>query len=97
MQSAKAWGEKTYEEKIQSIFSEIDPERERISNGMVYCRKCYQPKMFVYKEKNIVSKCSCRCEELAWERERTGHSPVRRARVSEIRSGDWNPFDGRRR
>lgn len=82
-----------YEAKRQRIFSEIRAG-ERVSNGMIYCRKCYQPKVYDDPERRIVTRCACTCEVEAWERERRGCSAARRTKSAELRAGDWNPFDG---
>lgn len=84
-----------YEAKKRKIFAEANPATERISNGMIYCRRCYSPKVADFPEYNYVTKCCCKCEVEAWEREmdRLKNPP----RPKEVRNGDWNPFDGRRR
>ena len=84
-----------YEAKKRKIFAEANPATERISNGMIYCRRCYSPKVADFPDHNFVAKCCCKCEVEAWEREmdRLKNPP----RCKELRNGDWNPFDGRGR
>lgn len=83
-----------YEAKKKKILAEVNPATERISNGMIYCRRCYFPKIADFPDRNFVVKCNCKCEVEAWEREmKRLKNPLR---PKEVRSGDWNPFDGRR-
>ena len=80
-----------YEEKKRRILAGVDHRTERLSNGMIYCRNCYQPKMADFPERNFVTRCLCDCEAKRREREweRILHPP----KPKELRQGDWNPFD----
>lgn len=80
-----------YAAKKRSIFANLNEKTERISNGMIYCKKCYYPKMADFPERNFVTRCLCDCEAKRREREweRTLHPP----KPKELRQGDWNPFD----
>ncbi len=80
-----------YEKKKREIFAFVDERTERVSNGMIYCRKCYNPKVADFPEKNFITRCACKCEAEAWERERSRITRPLFGR--EIRAGDWNPFD----
>ena len=69
----------------------IDEGREKLVNGILYCRKCYQPKMADFPERNFVTRCACQCDVEKHESElRRNVRPIMRR---ELRSGDWNPFD----
>lgn len=80
-----------YEEKKRKILSSVNENMERVSNGMIYCRTCYQPKMADFPERHFVARCSCKCEVQRWERERK--RLLNPPRIREIRQGDWNPFE----
>lgn len=80
-----------YEKRKREIFASVNERTERVSNGMIYCRKCGGEKVADFPERNFVVKCSCKCDVDAWERERNRMNRPMHAR--EIRAGDWNPFD----
>ena len=80
-----------YVKKKRSILHGMNDQTERLVNGMIYCKKCYHPKMADFPERNFVTRCLCDCEAKRRERERdrTLHPP----KPKELRQGDWNPFD----
>lgn len=78
---------KEYEAKKAKILAGLNPETEKVVNGMIYCKRCYQPKMYDDPKRPFVVKCKCDCEVRAMSRWGT-------PRLAEpIRSGDFNPFD----
>ncbi len=80
-----------YVKKKREILRTIDEGREKLVNGILYCRKCYQPKMADFPERNFVTRCACQCDVEKHESElRRNVRPIMRR---ELRSGDWNPFD----
>lgn len=82
-----------YEAKRKIEYAKFDSSREYIRDGMIRCKKCHMPKVADFPEYNFVIKCCCKCEQDAWERARNGMSPVRRMKETQIRAGDFNPFD----
>lgn len=82
-----------YEAKKRKIYASVNSETERLFQGMIYCRKCHNPKVADFPERNFITRCDCRCEAEQWERERKMAGRTRLARPKEYRSGDWNPFD----
>lgn len=75
-----------YEEKKARILAGVNPATERIVNGVIYCKRCHQPKMYDDPTRPFVVKCCCDCEVEAWERRR-------KVNYSWLRNGDFNPFD----
>lgn len=87
--------ENTYEEyleKRRKILASLDPEIERIVDGIIYCRKCHYPKSLDDSEHWAAIRCSCKCEVDAWEREK--NPPRNFIGVKRVYAGDYNPFDG---
>lgn len=66
---------------------------EYLKDGMIRCKRCHMPKIFDDPAHFRFTKCCCKCEQEAWERARNGMSPIRRMKETEIRAGDFNPFD----
>lgn len=83
-----------YEAKRARIMNSVDPATEFVRNGEVRCRKCYWAKVYDEPSMNFITRCACKCEVDRWEREREAARPVTRAKASELRRGDYNPFDG---
>ena len=82
-----------YEAKRPLEYAKFDSRTEYMKDGMIRCKKCHMPKVADFPEYNFVTKCCCKCEQEAWERARNGMSPIRRMKETEIRAGDFNPFD----
>lgn len=87
----KTYTKEKYERKKEEILASCNPRTERISNGMIYCNFCHDPKIFDCPERNFITKCCCGCEVDRYERQR--NMSARPPRVKEVRQGDWNPFD----
>lgn len=83
--------EEEYQEKKRRLLASINERTENLVGEMIYCRKCYQPKLCDWAEKRWIVRCNCKCDVDAWERERNRMNRPMHAR--EIRAGDWNPFD----
>lgn len=76
-----------YAAKKRKIFAEVNAATERISGEMIYCLKCYQPKVFDDPTRPFIVKCKCECEIAAMER---SFYP---RRYQWMKNGDYNPFD----
>ena len=82
-----------YDAKKRKILASADRRTETVSGGMIYCRWCRDPKIADFPDRNFIVRCSCRCEARAWERDREAYEQKFRPKISEIKSGDWNPFE----
>ncbi len=82
-----------YDAKKRKILASADRRTETVSGGMIYCRWCRDPKIADFPDRNFIVRCSCRCEVRAWERDREAYEQKFRPKISEIKSGDWNPFE----
>lgn len=84
--------EEEYRKKKREVFSSIDDETEKLVGDMIYCRRCYEPKVYDDPAHKFVTKCCCKCEVHAFERRRT--PPRNFIGVKRVFTGDYNPFDG---
>ena len=82
----------TYEQKRAAILASLDPDEERLVNGVIYCRFCHEPKMADFPERNFVTRCACVCDVKAWERKRKRDRLYAEGRVKKHRAGDDDPF-----
>lgn len=89
----KMHGREYYEKKRMNIFETVNFQTERIVGDMIYCRKCHEPKVADFPDRNFIVKCKCSCEIERFERIQNQKTKNVRMRTSEVCQGDFNPFD----
>lgn len=78
-----------YVAKKKRLLGSVNPLTESLSQSgeMIYCKRCYEPKLYDNPEKRFIVRCKCECEVRAMMRWKTPR------RAEPVRSGDYNPFD----
>lgn len=87
------WTKERYEKRKREILTGVDKSKEIVRGEIIFCRRCFCEKIADFPERNFIVKCSCECEIKAWERQRETMSPQQRMKQTNIKKGDFNPFD----
>ena len=54
-----------YAAKKKAVLSKIDPSKEFVQGGEIFCRRCRKVKSLDMPERGVFMNCVCECEEEA--------------------------------